>query len=79
MSGDGGVDCAAGFDVRSQRQGQRMVGLRLHPDRDAYETRVAQGIDQLLQAGWLLTEDIKPTFDAAIARWEWAIAREGGR
>ena len=44
----------------------------LYSDRDAYETRVAAAIDQLFAAGWLLAEDVKPTFDSAIARWKWA-------
>lgn len=57
-------------------EGDRRPALTmLYPDRDAYETRVALAIDALLEAGWLLPEDMKHVFDAAIARWEWAVAR----
>lgn len=59
-----------------RRPGDARPALRtLYPDRDAYETRVAKGIDQLLDGGWLLEEDVKPTFDAAIERWKWATGR----
>ncbi len=55
---------------------RRPALLELYPTRDAFETRVVDEIDALVEAGWMLPRDRVPAFDAAIARWEWALARD---
>lgn len=61
----------------TRAEGDRRPALvELYPTRDAFETRVVGEIDALVAAGWMLPRDRVPAFEAAITRWEWALARD---
>ena len=55
---------------------RRPALLELYPTRDAFETRVVREIDSLVEDGWMLPRDRVQAFEAALARWEWATARD---
>ncbi len=48
----------------------------LYLARDAYEARAREAADQLIEAGFLLTEDRQSELDRALALWDWLMENE---
>lgn len=60
------------LDEASRRPGDARPPLAtIHPDREAYERRVAEAIDAMVDAGWMLRRDRVEAYRAAMARWSW--------
>jgi len=60
---------------RDMRGDPRPTVFDLYPARDAYQARVREAADRLIEAGFLLFEDRQDEIDRAMQLWDWLVEK----